>query len=439
MTPPDVAAAPALLRRLRRIDVIALTVNVTIGAGVLAMPAGLASSAGEWSLVVLLGAFALTALLALSLVEVASRFEVTGGPPVYAANAFGPVAGFSVGWLLGLSRAVSYAAIGQTMLNYLVALVPALDGYWPRLAVLTLFTLLLVASNIRGVTRGALVSNLLIVAKLLPLLPLALAGLWLAGWNDVPSNPPAQPDGITSGLALALFACFGFEQAGIVAGEMRNPRRDIAPAILIGIGIVCAMYTLLMCAAFALLPDPAASKLPLADAASVLAGPAGAIVISIAAVFSCAGSMSATMLVAPRLFYALGASGDLPRPLAAVHAEHHTPFVSIAFLALVAWLLAVSGTFEYLINLFVIIRVLAYGSTSAALIRLRRRDGPAPVAVPGGTIIAVAALLCVVAVALTTSWLAVWHVAIALAVGLAVRAVTRWYLAGRVSTRGESP
>lgn len=439
MSAPDLAAAPALLRRLRRIDVTALTVNVTIGAGVLAMPAGLAASAGHWSLVVLLAAFALTALLALSLVEVASRFEVTGGPPVYAANAFGPVAGFSVGWLLGLSRAVSYAAIGQTMLNYLVALVPALDGYWARLSVLTLFTLLLVASNIRGVTRGALVSNLLIVAKLLPLLPLALAGLWLAGWNDVPSNPPAQPDGITKGLALALFACFGFEQAGIVAGEMRDPRRDIAPAILTGLGIVCAMYLLLMCAAFALLPDPAASKLPLADAASALAGPAGAIVISIAAVFSCAGSMSATMLVAPRLFYALGESRQLPRPLAAVHEQYRTPFVSIAFLALVAWLLAVSGTFEYLINLFVIIRVIAYGSTSAALIRLRLRDGPAPVAVPGGHVIAVAALLCVVAVTLTTSWLAVWHVAIALAVGLAVRAVTRWLAASRVSAGRESP
>lgn len=426
MPTSDATAAPALLRRLRRIDVIALTVNVTIGAGVLAMPAGLASSAGAWSLAVLFAAFAVTALFALSLVEVASRFEVTGGPPVYAADTFGPAAGFSVGWLIGLSRAVGYAAIGQTMLNYLVALVPALDGYWPRLAVLTLFTLLLVASNIRGVTRGALVSNLLIVAKVLPLLPLALAGLWLAGWNDVPSNPPA-PGGITAGLALALFACFGFEQAGIVAGEMRDPRRDIAPAILIGMAIVCAMYLLLMCAAFALLPDPAASKLPLADAATVLAGPAGAIVISIAAVFSCAGSMSATMLVAPRLFYALGASGDMPRGLAAVHDRFRTPFVSIAFLGLVSWLLAVSGTFEYLINLFVIIRMVTYGSISAALIRLRLRDGPAPVAVRGGNVIAVAALLCVVAVTLTTSWLAVWHVAIALAAGLAVRVATRAY------------
>lgn len=439
MAAPDVVAAPALLRRLRRIDVIALTVNVTIGAGVFAMPAGLAAAAGRWSLVVLFAAFALTALFALSLVEVASRFEVTGGPPVYAADAFGPVAGFSVGWLLGLSRAVSNAAISQTMMNYLFALAPGYDGYWPRIAVLSLFTLFLVAFNIRGVTRGALVSNLLIVAKMLPLLPVAFAGLWLAGWNDVPTTPPAMPDGITTGITLALFACFGFEQAGVVAGEMRNPRRDIAPAILIGLGLVCAMYTLLMCAAFALLPDPTASKLPLADAAAVLAGPAGAMVISIGAVLSCAGSMAATMLVAPRLFYALGASGDLPRPLAAVHEKGNTPFVSIAFVGGLAWLLAVSGTFEYLISLVVIIRMVAYGSTSAALIRLRLRDGPATVTVPGGNVIAVAALLCVVAVTLTISWLAVWHVAIALAVGLAVRAVTRWYSASRVSSGRNAP
>ncbi len=437
MSGPDHVGAPGLLRRLRRIDVIALTVNVTIGAGVLAMPAGLAASSGRWSLAVLFGAFALTALLALSLCEVASRFQVTGGPPIYAADAFGSVTGFSVGWLLGLSRAVSVAAISQTMLNYLVALVPTLDGQWPRLTVLTLFILMLIALNIRGVTKGAGLSNLLIIAKLLPLLPLALAGLWLAGWNDVPDTPPAMPDGITTGITLALFACFGFEQAGVVAGEMRNPRRDIAPAILIGLGIVCVMYLLLMCAAFALLPDPAASKLPLADAAAALAGPVGAIVISIAAVLSCAGSMSATMLVAPRLFFALGESGDLPRGLAAVHSRHHTPFVAIAFLGGVCWLLAVSGTFEYLISLFVIIRVITYGSVSAALIRLRRRDGAAPVSIPAGSLIAVAALACVAFVALTTSWIALRDVAIALAVGLAVRAGVRWREArSRVSIGG---
>jgi amino acid transporter len=426
MKSPDGVAAPALLRRLRRIDVIALTVNVTIGAGVLAMPAGLAASAGRWSILVLLAAFALTALLALSLVEVASRFDVTGGPPVYAGDAFGSVAGFSVGWLLGLSRAVSFAAISQILLDYLVVLAPALDGRGPRLATMTAFVLVLVVFNIRGVTRGALLSNLLTVAKLLPLLPLAFAGLWLAGWNHVPAEPPAMPDGITKGLALALFACFGFEQAGIVAGEMRDPRRDIAPAILIGIGIVCVVYLLLVFAAFALLPDPATSTRPLADAAEALVGPAGAIAIAIAAVFSCAGSMSATMLVAPRLFFALGERGDLPRVLAAVHAARRTPHVAIVLLAIIAWLLAVSGTFEYLITLFVIIRVVTYGSVSAALIRLRRRDGAAPVTVPGGYAIAVAALLCVLAITLTTSWQAVWHVAIALAVGLAIRAATRY-------------
>jgi amino acid transporter len=424
-------AAPALLRRLRRIDMIALTVNVTIGAGVLAMPAGLAAAAGRWSIVVLLAAFALTALLALSLVEVASRFEVTGGPPVYAADAFGSVTGFSVGWLLGLSRAVSFAAISQILLDYLVVLAPALDGRGARIATMTVFVLMLVVFNIRGVTRGALLSNLLTVAKLLPLLPLALAGLWLAGWNHVPTEPPAMPDGITKGLALALFACFGFEQAGIVAGEMRDPRRDIAPAILIGIGIVCIMYLLLVFAAFALLPDPASSTRPLADAAEALVGPLGAIAIATAAVFSCAGSMSATMLVAPRLFFALGERGDLPRALAAVHAIHRTPHVAIVLLAIVAWLLAVSGTFEYLVSLFVIIRVITYGSVSAALIKFRHRDGAAPIVVPGGNAIAAAALLCVVAVLVTTSWQAVWHVAIALAVGLAIRAATRFAAANK--------
>ena len=81
-------------------------------------------------------------------------------------------------------------------------------------------------------------------------------------------------------------------------------------------------------------------------------------------------------------------AGDLPRWLAAVHPVWRTPYVAIIGYSIVAWLLAITGTFKYLLAIFVIARMLAYGSSAAALIVLRRREGPAPVQVPGGIVIA---------------------------------------------------
>ena len=416
---------PGLVRGLGRFDVVALTVNVIIGAGIFALPSGLASAAGRWSIVVLVTAIAVTALLALSLVEVASRYPTTGGPPVIAADAFGPTAGFTVGWMLWLARAVANAAVSKLMLDYAAAFWPAMSEWWPRTLAFTALILVFAVFNIRGVTRGALVSNLLTVAKLLPLVPLAVAGLWLAGWNHVPAAEPREPDGIITALTLALYACFGFEQAAIVSGEMRDPRRDQAAGILGGTAIAGVLFLLVVFACFALVPDVAASSRPVADAAAALAGPVGGIVVALGAVVSCAGNIAAGVLTAPRVLYALGESGDLPRPLTAVHERYRTPWVAILAYTVVVWLLAVSNTFTYLVTIYVIARILIYGSASGALLVMRRRAGAAPVPVAGGPAIAVVALLACMAILFTVDWKATRDVAIALAAGFVIRALVR--------------
>lgn len=412
-----------LRRNLRRIDVLALAVNVIVGAGVFAMPSAVAAAAGRMSLVVVLAALVVVALLALCLVEVASRFDTTGGPPVYATAAFGPLAGFTVGWLLALSRVAAFAAIATIMLDYAAALFPVLNARWARNLALTIFIAVLAGLNVRGVAMGARAGNLLTLAKLLPLLPLAFAGLWLAGWNALPEAAPANPAALGQALLLVLFACFGFEQAAVVAGEMRAPRRDLPVSILGGVAIAGALYALLMLACFATVPDLAASTRPLADAAAALSGPTGATVIIAAAVVSCAGGLAGAMLVAPRILYALGRSGDLSPRLAAVHPAYGTPAVAIMVMAAASWLLAVTGTFVYIATVFVIARIVAYGSTCAALVALRRRLGAAPVPIPGGNVVAVLALACCAGIVLATPLAAVRDVTIALAVGLGLRAL----------------
>ena len=418
-----------LHRGLGRFDVVALCVNSIVGAGIFAMPAGLAIDAGRYSLAVIFVAFVVVGFLALSLAEVSSRYDVTGGPQVYAQRTFGPVTGFTVGWLFSVSRLASYALIAQVMLDYAAALWPTLEAPWPRAMAITLFTLALAGINVRGVTRGAWTGNLLTIAKMLPLGLIALAGLWFAGWNDIPATEPRQPDGLSAALQLALFACVGFDVAAIVAGEMRDPQRDLPISILGGLGISCLLYLLLMLACFGVLPDTAASKLPLADVARSFIGPPGTTLMSLAAVVSCAGGLAVQMLVSPRNIFALGEAGDLPRPIVAVHAAFRTPYVSIITYASLSWLLTITGTFKYLLAIFVIARMLAYGSTAAALIVLRRREGPAPVPVRGGVVVSVLALAACAAIVATASWQAVRDVVIVMLIGFAIRAVVRWHAA----------
>ena len=426
MSVPDHAGSPGLHRGLRRFDVVSLTINSVVGAGVFALPAGLAVSSGRWSLAVVFAAFAVVAVLALSLAEVASRFDVTGGPQVYAQSTFGPAAGFTVGWLFTVSRFASYALIAQIMLDYAAALWPMLAEYWPRAIVVTLFTAALTVVNVRGVTRGAWVGNVLTLAKLLPLVAIALAGLWFAGWDNLPATEPRQPDGIAAGLQLALFACFGFEVIAIVAGEMRNPRRDLAFSILVGLGISCLLYLLLMLASFGVLEDTASHARPLIGIAEHFLGSAGGTLMAVAAVVSCAGGLAVAILTSPRNMFALGEAGDLPRVFAAVHPTWRTPHVAIIVYALLAWFATITGTFRYLLELFVIARMLAYGSTSLALIVLRRRQGSAPVPVPGGPVVAVIALAACVAIISTATLTSVRDVAIVIAIGFVIRAATRY-------------
>ncbi|HEU4517848.1 MAG TPA: APC family permease, partial [Steroidobacteraceae bacterium] len=263
-------------------------------------------------------------------------------------------------------------------------------------------------------------------AKMVPLGLIAIAGLWYAGWNDIPATEPREPDGLLSALNLAIFACVGFDVAAIVSGEMRNPRRDLPVSILGGLAISCLLYLLLMLACYGILPDTAASRLPLTDVAQHFIGPIGATLMAAAAVISTAGGLAVQMLVSPRNIFALAEARDLPRPVAAVHRAFRTPHVAILIYAALAWVLSITGAFKYLLAIFVIARLLVYGSTAAALIVLRRREGPAPVPVPGGVAISVLALAACFAIVATQTWQSVRDVLIVLAVGFAIRAAVRW-------------
>jgi amino acid transporter len=415
----------ALFRGLTRVDVFALTLNNIVGAGVFTMPAALAAGAGAWSVGVLLLAIGLVAILALCAVEVASRYDVTGGPMHYAGEAFGPSAGFVVGWLMYLSRLSAFGAIASTMLDYGSGLWPALDTLAVRAVVLTAFVAAIAAINIRGVVQGALSITILTVVKSVPLVLLALGGVWLGRWAVIPSAPPSSLEDLGRAALVAIFACMGFEPAMVLAGEVRNPRRDLPVGLLAGLAGAGVLYVLLLLTCFQTVPDLANSTRPLADAATTLVGPAGATLVLFTAVVACGGSLSGWMTTSPRVLYALAVERDMPSAFAAVHAVHRTPAAAILVSAVLVWVMTVSGTFIYLASFAAITRLLTYASTCGALIVLRRRIGPAPVPVPGGPVLAVIALATVLVTLVSITGSAVRDVVIALALGWLWRTASR--------------
>jgi amino acid transporter len=336
-----------------------------------------------------------------------------------------------------LSRITSFGAIAVIMLDYAAGLIPALADGLVRAAVIVLFVAAIAAVNLRGIAQSAYASNVLTAIKLTPLVLLALVGIVLGSPTAAALPPPAGAEALGNAVLVAFFACMGFEVATVVAGETRDPRRDVPVGMLGGTAGVAVLYTLVVMACLATVPNLGSSQRPLADAAAAVVGPAGATAVSLTAIVSCAAALLAWMVGSPRVLFALAAQGDMPRVFAAVDARSGTPRVAIVASAVLVGALTLTGTFVYLASFAAAARLLMYGSTCAALITLRRRDGPAPLAIPFGPVWAALALASTaVALAATIGTTALRDLVVALGVGLVLRLAIRHRSAARADTAG---
>ncbi len=394
-TPAPTASAAGLVRGIRRWDLFALMVNATIGAGIFGLPSRVYALIGPWSLPAFVACGAVVALVILCFAEVASRFERTGGPFLYARTAFGSLVGFEVGWLLWLVRLMSYAALCNLLVAYLPVLWPASGTPGWRTAVIVGVTTLLTTINLVGVRNAALAGNIMTVAKLLPLLLLIVAGLGAVSPERLILGPFPESGGFAKALLLLVFAFTGFEMAIIPAGEIRDPRRDLPWALLGGLGFVAVMYLMLQLVAVGTVPALAQSERPLADAATRVLGGWGGPFIAVGALVSITGALSTIVLAAPRLPFAMAESGGLPRAFAAIHPRFRTPWVAILVTAAMMLMLALSSSFLGALTIGTIIRLVTYVLTCVAMLVLRRRrDVPeATFRAPFGVVAATLALL----------------------------------------------
>ncbi len=376
-----------LVRTIGRWSLTALMVNSIVGVGIFKLPADLARNLDGWSPLSCVAAGAGILVIAGCIAEVSSRYEETGGLYLYARDALGRFAGLLVAWMTWLTRIAAPAAAANLVWTYTAKFIPVVANPQGKFLVLFLLMGHLALLNCLGVKMGKQLSNVFTVVKVGFLLAFVFAGGWALVARPelrVPLILPAvSAKTWFETMLLLVYAYGGFEGALFVGGESTNPKRDTPIALLAALGVVCLIYTAVQYVTILTLPNAGMSARPLADAAQRFLGASGGAAIAMAALISGYGYLSANVLHAPRITYALAEQGDFPAFLGIVSAKYRTPYVSILTYAALVFLFAVIGDFQWNALLSAVSRLAVYGAMALAVPILRsREDGKAEFLLP---------------------------------------------------------
>lgn len=387
-----------LVRGIRRWDLVAIVINGIIGAGIFGLPSRVYSLIGTYSLIAFVACALVVALIILCFAEVSSRFSETGGPYLYAREAYQPAVAFEIGWLFWLARATAFAANCNLLINYLSFFwEPATTTVW-RASIIVFIVAALAVINVLGIRQAAIVSNFFTVGKLVALIIFIAAGLFFLNPQAFEFGPAPPRGSFSQSVLLLVYAFTGFEMATVPAGEVRDPQRNLPRALIIAIFVVAFIYILVQVVCVGTLPSLGQSQKPLADAATHFLGTAGGAIISAGAVISITGNLNILLLSASRLPFAMAEQHQLPQLIGSVHKRFFTPHIAIGITAALLLFLTLKSSFVQLLTISTLARLVTYGATCLALPLFRnRREIPAPVfRLPGGTVIAILSLLLIV-------------------------------------------
>ena len=372
-----------LARKLGPFDATMLVMGGIVGAGIFVNPAEVARHVDTPLLIV--GVWVLGGVIALAAAfvyaELAARRPEVGGQYAYLRDAYGPMPAFLYGWsLLLVIQSGGMAAVAITFARYFGELVrlPVSDG---AVAVVTLGILTLV--NCFGVRSGSNVQSALMVLKIL-----AIAALVLVGWLLAPAWTGATPPGVDAAgpastvaaigaaMTAVMFSYGGWQTSSFVAGEMKNPQRDLALGLLFGvIGVILLYTSVATICVHALGPAGlAASKTPASDVVRLALGQQGAKWIALGIAISALGFLSQGMLTAPRVYFAMAEDGLFFRRVAEVSQTTRVPVVAIILQGIAAAVIALSGTYGQILSYVVSVDFIFFGLTGAALFVFRKRD-----------------------------------------------------------------
>ena len=425
MTSPTTSPHPralshSLLPSLGLFTTIMMVVGGVIGSGIFRKPGVMAAQVGSPEL--LLGVWVLAGVLtlfgALTNAEIASMIPETGGQYVYFERMYGPFFAFLYGWaVFAVMQCGSIAAVAYVFAEYATQFVrlpefsagvaawsfhlPFIGDVAPLKEIgikglAAALILLLTAINYVGVRFGGHVQNIFTVAKVAAMLLLVLGSFWLPTGGAVANFTTPSAEIHLSGLALvagivaalqgAFWAYDGWNKLTYIAGEVKEPQRNIPLGLLRGMLIVTAIYLLMNVAYAYVLPidQMAKSKLVAAEVAErCFAG--GGRWIAAAVMVSTFGTANATILASARVYFSMSRMNVFPRALGRVHPRFRTPAASLVVQGVWSALLLFSGTFDTLTDMLIFVSWVFYAAGAYGVFVLRRTapDAPRPYKVPG--------------------------------------------------------
>lgn len=328
-----------LARRLGTGDAVVIGLGSMVGAGVFAAFGPAAQAAGSALLVGLALAAVVAYANATASAQLAAQYPVAGGTYVYGRERLGPWWGFLAGWSFVIGKTASCAAMALTFAAYAVP--PA----WQR-PVAAGAVLALTAVNLRGVTRTARLTRVVVAVALAGLATVVLAGL--AGgdptWARVGTGSDATWSGVLGSAGLLFFAFAGYARIATMGEEVRDPARTIPRAIPLALGLAVVVYTVVGVTLLTVLgPDAvAASAAPVAALAEAGGWAWTTPVVRVAAAAASLGALLALVAGIGRTTLAMAREGDLPRALAAVHPRFRVPHRAEAVLGVVVVVLVLT-------------------------------------------------------------------------------------------------
>jgi APA family basic amino acid/polyamine antiporter len=385
------AAVASLPRKLDLLDAVSIVIGIVIGAGIFVVPNLVAREmrSGAAILGVWIFAGVISFFGSLACAELGTMLSATGGQYVFLREAYGPLVGFLCGWSMFLvARTAQVAWLAVTLALYASYFIPlsASESKLLGIGAIALFSWI----NYHGVTAGATIQRIFTLAKVSGLLVI-ICSAFLWGGRAAPAADRAF-EGFSLGnfgvaLIACLVACDGWVQLSFVAGEIRNPGRNVLFALAFGSLACIAVYLLANMAYLHVLSiaEIAASEHVGATVAERVFGAAGGRLVSVVILLSIIGTLNGCFLTSPRIYFAQARDGLFFQKFANVHLRHQTPSFAIQAQAVWAAVLLLSGSYESLLDYAVFALWLSYAMMVAGVIvlRIKRPDLPRPYRVWG--------------------------------------------------------
>ena len=367
-----------LPRQLSLIDAASIVVGIIIGAGIFLVPSLVAKSlpSAPWIMAVWVVSGILSFCGALAFAEMGAMMPATGGQYVFLREAFGPLPAFLCGWtFLVVSMTASMAWLAVSFCRYLGYFMHLPD--WGANVVGCALVIVLTWINYRGVVLGAWVQKIFTGAKLTGIFVLIVAAL-LSSHTATASVPLTRP--IRFGdFGVAMISCLlaydGWVNMSFVAGEIRDPKRNILRALFAGVALVMIVYISANFAYLSILSptEIAQSERVGADVADRALGPAGGAFIAATILLSIIGSLNGRFLTQARVYFAQAQDGLFFKKFAEVHPVYKTPSFSLWMQAALSILLILTGSWNFLIEYAMPAIWVTYAVSVAGVIVLRRK------------------------------------------------------------------